>query len=110
MIKQTAKMMEKIRGIWNFSMKLTMGCITRARRNAMVKGRSTGAVTLSTAPAIMQAIKATRKKLALPELKLLKGFFIIGAKPLLKSAGVIPRPSRRIFYQYIEAGYETAQY
>jgi hypothetical protein len=53
-----------------------MGYITKARSMAMVKGSIIEEVTFNIAPAKIQAIKATRKKFALPELKLLNGSLI----------------------------------
>jgi hypothetical protein len=55
----------------------TKGVITRAKRRAMVNGKITAAVILSTAAVIKSAINATRNRTALPELKLLKGLLIL---------------------------------
>jgi hypothetical protein len=63
--------MDTNRGILNFSIKATMGFITNASSNEIVNGSITEAVSLRAAPAIMQVITVTRKKFALPELKLL---------------------------------------
>jgi hypothetical protein len=71
-----------IRGIRNLRKKTTIGCITKANNREIVKGIITGEVTFNIAPAPMQAIKATRKKFALPELKLLNEFFIISDYPI----------------------------
>jgi hypothetical protein len=53
-----------------------MGSITKARRKAMVRGRTMGLIIFKTAPPRRTAIKATRKKFALPELKFLNLLFI----------------------------------
>jgi ribosomal protein L39E len=68
----TARKIEQNRGIRHFRKKATMGAMTRENRKAMIKGRTMGAVIFKTAPPRINAIKATRKKTALPELKRLK--------------------------------------
>jgi hypothetical protein len=45
--------------------------MTKDKSRAMVKGKKTEAVVFNTAPPNIRAMKATKKKLALPELKLL---------------------------------------
>jgi hypothetical protein len=73
----TARTIEQIRGIRLSRRNVTIGPITNANRRAMVKGRTMGAIIFKTAPPIIRAIKATRKKFALPELKLLNLSFIL---------------------------------
>jgi hypothetical protein len=46
--------------------------MTREKRKAMIKGRTMEAVIFKTAPPRISAMKATRKKTALPELNRLK--------------------------------------
>jgi hypothetical protein len=67
----TAETMEKIRGMWRFWRNNTIGSMTKDNNRAMVKGKKTEAVIFNTAPPNTNAMNATKKKLALPELKLL---------------------------------------
>jgi hypothetical protein len=67
----TAKKMEKTRGIWRFWRNNTIGSMTKHNSRAMVKGKKTEEVIFNNAPPSTRAIKATRKKLALPELNFL---------------------------------------
>jgi hypothetical protein len=72
MMMITARRIEQNRGIRHFRKKVTMGPMTREKRKAMTKGRTMGAVIFKTAPPRSSAIKATRKKIALPALNRLK--------------------------------------
>jgi hypothetical protein len=65
----TANTIEKIRGIRFVRKNETIGPITKASKRAMVKGKRMEAVIFNPAPANPRAMKATRKKFALPELK-----------------------------------------
>jgi hypothetical protein len=77
----TAKKIEKNRGTWFFWRNNTIGSMTKDNNRAMVKGKKIEAVILNNAPPSTRAIKATRKKLALPELKLLNLSLIIMSMP-----------------------------
>jgi hypothetical protein len=63
----TASKIEITRGTCRFCRNRTMGSMTKAKSNAMVKGRITGAVIFNTTPARITAMKARSKKFALPE-------------------------------------------
>jgi hypothetical protein len=89
-IMSMARKIEKNRGIFRLRKKITMGSITKARSRAMVKGSTMGAVTFNTAPPNTRAIKATRKKFARPELKLLNIFFITPSMAYLRLPVRIP--------------------
>jgi hypothetical protein len=75
------KKMEQGRGIWRFWRNSTIGSITKANNRAMVKGKKIEAVIFNKAPPSTSAINATRKKLALPELKLLNRSLMIISMP-----------------------------
>jgi hypothetical protein len=65
----TINIIDKKRGQWILSMSLISGNITKANNEAITKGKIIAAVIFKTAPAIMQQIKTSRKKIARPEWK-----------------------------------------
>jgi len=71
----TTKKIVKNRGKWSFSSVFTIGYITKASNNAIVKGKITDEVIFNTPTAKIQAIKAIKKKVTRPELNVLNTSF-----------------------------------